>query len=369
MATIKDVARVAGVSIATVSAYLNDSARVSEKLVRRVREAIESTGYSPDGIARSLRRGRSRSIGLVVGDISNPFFTSLAKAIEARASEAGYLVILANSDESPERELKLLQLLREQRVAGILLAPSGYDASYISAIARIRDLPLVLVDRRLSGASLDSVVVDNVAAARMVTDYLLRLGHRRIAMVVGREHLSTTEQRLCGFRDGLRAAGIDPDPTLERIADSRTETAYQVVQRLLTSEARPTAIFAANNLMMLGAIEAVLDMGFQCPDQISLAGIDDFPWSSAIRPRLTTVAQPIEELGARAVDNLLDRISCNSQHDATERPRVVTLEPRLLIRDSCKSLISSPNPEPQSRRRHNRGSSVLPGLARRKSSQ
>lgn len=334
MATIKDVARVAGVSIATVSATLNGTARVSEKRSQRVWDAIRDVGYTPHGIARSLRLGHTRSIGLVVGDISNPFFTSLAKAVEASASAAGYMVILANSDEDPEKELNLIRLLLEQRVAGILLAPAGHDPKYLAILSEVVRIPLVLVDRQLPGTPYDAVVVDNQAAARMVTDYLIRLRHRRIAIMIGRQHLWTTEQRVRGYRDGLRAAGLRENLELEQIADSRIEAAYSATQRLLSMPDPPTAIFAANNLMMLGALEAILDMEFECPGRISLAGVDDFSWSSAIRPRLTTVSQPIEEMGLRAVEQLLDRVS---NRTAVKRApsKVITLEPRFIIRDSC----------------------------------
>jgi len=344
VATIRDVARAAGVSIATVSAILNGTARVSERLTKRVWEAIDATGYSPDGVARSLRLGRTSSIGLVVGDISNPFFTSLAKAVESRASEAGYLVIVTNTDEHPDRELKLLKLLREQRVAGVILAPSGHDMEYLSALSLLKNSPVVLVDRHLPDASFESVIVDNVAAARMVTDYLIRLNHRRIAMVIGKQHLWTTEQRLRGFHESLAAAGISPDFTLELSANSRIESAYDAVQHLLNMPNRPTAIFAANNLMMLGAIEAIMDMGFRCPEDVSLAGIDDFPWISAIRPQLTTVAQPIEELGKVAVERLLDQIEGGRSRDTDQshERKVSVLEPRLLIRDSCARPAAEP---------------------------
>jgi LacI family transcriptional regulator len=345
MTTIKDVARVADVSIATVSALLNGTARVSDKLSQRIWAAIESTGYSPHGVARSLRLGRTRSIGLVVGDISNPFFTSLAKTVEARAVEAGYMVIVANSDEEPEKELKLLKLLREQRVAGILLTPSGHDPSYLLALSRITDIPIVLLDRMLPQSSFDSVVVDNLAAARMATDYLVRLNHRRIALVIGKQHIWTMEQRLHGYRESLKLAGIAADPTLELVANTRIETAYEVVQRLLTQPDPPTAIFAANILMMLGAIEAVMDMGFRCPEQVSLAGIDDFPGSSAIRPLLTTVTQPIEELAERAVRRLLEKIDEVPDAPRKPNPQTITLMPRLLIRDSCSRLAAHSRPE------------------------
>jgi LacI family transcriptional regulator len=291
-------------------------------------------GYTPHGIARSLRLGHTRWIGLIVGDISNPFFTSLAKAVEQRASEAGYMVILLNSDENPVKEMNLIKMLLEQQVAGILLAPSGFDPAYLAALSSTVRVPMVLVDRHLPSAAYDTVVVDNRAAARMVTDYLIRLKHERIAIVIGRQHLWTTEQRVRGFREGLRAGGLPRRAELEIFADSQIETAYQATQRLLSLSEPPTAIFAANNLMMLGALEAILDMGFECPARISLAGIDDFSWSSAIRPRLTTVSQPIEEMGLRAVDQLFERIA---HRNAVKRsaPKTITLEPRFLIRDSC----------------------------------
>jgi LacI family transcriptional regulator len=348
MATIKDVARLAGVSIATVSATLNGTARVSEKRSKLVWDAVRRCGYTRHGVARSLRIGHVRAIGLIVGDILNPFFTSLVKAVEARASEAGYIVILLNSDEDQEKELNLVRVLMEHRVAGILLAPSGHAAAYLSTLATTVRIPLVLVDRQLPGNAYDAVVVNNHAAARMVTDYLVRLNHRRIAILIGRQHLWTTEQRVRGYREGLRAAGLPRHPELELIADSQIETAYQVTQRVLSVPKPPTAIFAANNLMMLGALEAIQDMGFDCPGSISLAGIDDFSWSSAIRPRLTTVSQPIEEMGRLAVDRLLDRIA---HRNATKRQaaKTIALEPRFLVRDSCAARKSPDRASPRNR--------------------
>jgi len=338
MATIKDVARVAETSIATVSAVLNGTAKVSDKLSKRIWAAIESTGYSPDGVARSLRRGRTRSIGVIVGDISNPFFTSLIKAVEARATNSGHSVIIANSDDDPDKEMSLLKILREQRVAGILLAPSGHDAAYLEALARMTDVPVVLVDRHLPDSKFDAMLVDNFAAGRIATDYLIRLNHQRIAIIGGNPHFWTAHERLRGYRESLVASGLDVEPELEVLTVSQVETAYGAVQKLLTLPKPPSAIFATSNMMMLGAIEAIMDMGFRCPDDISLVGIDDFPWGSAIRPKLTTVAQPIAELGARAAEMLIDRIAGKPGEGATTPPSVVMLEPRLVIRDSCARL-------------------------------
>jgi LacI family transcriptional regulator len=359
-ATIRDVASAAGVSIATVSAVLNGTARVSPKRSKLVHDAVEALGYAPHGPARSLRLGRTKAIGIVVGDIANPFFTSLIRIVEQRASEAGYFVIVANSDDDIDKELNLLRLFREQRVAGVLLAPAGDSEDYVETIRRAIDVPLVLIDRQLPGSPFDTVAVDNLKAAHMVTDYLVRLNHRRIAIVIGKQHLWTTEQRFNGYRDALRAAGIEPDSDLECVADSRTEAAYRIVQKLLAGPNPPTAIFAANNLMMLGAFEAIIDMGFRCPEDISIAGIDDLPWSSALRPKLTTVAQPIEELGACALNMLLARVEHPEGDGEEVGAKLEVLEPEFLVRDSCARV---GNPQQSGTRRPSRdgaGGTAIP---------
>ncbi len=336
--TIKDVAKAAGVSIATVSAVINGNVQVSPKRSEAVQNAITSLGYAPHGPARSLRRGKSQAIGVIVGDITNPFFTSLIRVVEQRASGAGYFIMVANSNDDTDKEINLLKLFREQRVAGVLLAPAGDDKDYAAGLQSLIDVPVVLVDRQLPIAPFDTVIVNNLKAAHMVTDYLVRLNHRRIAIVIGKQHLWTTEQRFAGYREGLKAAGIEPDIELECLADSRADAAYRAVQKLLVMPNPPTAIFAANNMMMLGAIEAVIDMGFRCPEDISIAGIDDLPWHSAIRPKLTTVSQPIDLLGTRALDMLLERIGYESDDISRVEPRIQILEPEFLIRDSCARL-------------------------------
>ncbi len=338
MANIKDVARQAGVSISTVSAVINGTARVSPKRTKLVWDAIRQLGYSPDGVARSLRLGRTKSIGLVVGDIANPFFTSLIKVVEKQASEAGYFVLIANSDDEVDKELHLLKLFKEQRVAGIILAPVGDDRSYTEELARLVDVPLVLVDRQLPDAPFDTIVVDNNLAAQMVTNYLIKLNHRRIAIIIGKHHLWTTNERLEGYRTALTRAGIAYDDNLVCFAESQTDAAYHEVQRLLSMPEPSTAIFAANNLMLLGAVQAVTEMGFKCPEEISIAGIDDLPWSSSIRPKLTTVAQPIETMGTRSVELLIGRMEDAKNGEAPRPQASVILTPKFLIRDSCTAL-------------------------------
>ncbi len=203
MPTIRDVARAAGVSVGTVSATINGTSGVSEKLAKRVWEAVARVGYSPDGVARSLRLGRTNTIGLMVSDICNPFFGTLARSVEAAANAAGYSVILCNTDEDPDRELELLSVLRVQRVAGLIFSPSGFTAAYREKLRQFTALPLVMVDRLVPDMPFDAVVVDNYAAGLLASEHIARLGHRRIAIIGGRPHVSTAEERLRGYRDTL----------------------------------------------------------------------------------------------------------------------------------------------------------------------
>lgn len=341
MANIRDVAKHAGVSIATVSTALNGTGPVSEKTARRIWDAVEAVGYAPNGIARSLRLGKTKLIGLVVSEITNPFFGALTLAIEKAAHAQGYAVIVCNSNEDDARELELLDLLRVQRVAGILVAPSGQGDKYRDSLARNAGAPLITIDRHVEGLKRDFVGLDNRAAGRMITEYILRLGHRRIAFIGGRTGVSTSDHRYEGYCQALASAGLQPDPALCLRADFRSETAYTVAQPLLAMTDRPTAIVAANNVMALGALQAIGDLGFRCPQDISVAGIDDFPWSTALRPRLTTVAQPIEEIGRAAVEMLLEHISgeAAAPEAAPEAARSRIFLPTLIARDSCAALM------------------------------
>lgn len=336
MANIRDVAKHAGVSIATVSTALNGTGPVSEKTMRRIWEAVEAVGYAPNGIARSLRLGRSRLLGLIVSEITNPFFGALALAVEKAARAQGYAVIVCNSNEDEARELELLELLKVQRVAGILVAPSGQGAKYRDSLSRDAGAPLITIDRQIEGLERDFVGLDNRAAGRLITDYILRLGHRRIAFIGGRMGVSTSDLRFEGFCDALAAAGLQADPALCLRADFRGDAAYTVAQPLLAMAERPTAIVAANNVMALGALQAIGDLGFRCPQDVSVAGIDDFPWSTALRPRLTTVAQPIEEIGQAAVEMLLDQLTEGKAPATAIRSRI--FQPTLIARDSCAAV-------------------------------
>ncbi|MBI1775172.1 MAG: LacI family DNA-binding transcriptional regulator [Proteobacteria bacterium] len=335
MANIRDVAKAAGVSIASVSAALNDTGRVGEETRARIWAAVEAVGYSPNTIARSLRLGRSQLIGMVVGDITNPFSASMVRIVEKVAIDRGYSVIVCNIDGDEERVPAILDQLGGQNVAGILLTPIGPRARLLEQIeARVRQ-PLVTVDQRLPGLRRDYVGIDNRWAMRMLVDYLLRFGHRRIALISGRAGRWTADERYHGFVEAMQEAGLEADPALCVRADYDGEGAYAATTRLLTQRERPTAIIGANNLIALRILQSLIDLGFQCPADVSLVGMDDVPWSGLVRPRITIVAQPIEEIGRVAIEWLLERIE---GADRSIEPREKIFRPFFVAGESCRHL-------------------------------
>lgn len=332
MATIRDVARLAGVSISTVSLALNAPDRVSVDTRRRVIDASREVGFSANPIAQSLKRGRSRLIGMVVADITNPFFGRLLREIERCATEADYLVVVNDTNASAVNERAILHHLAGQRVAGIILSPHGIGGANIDLI---RDLPMpfVLFDHRLPDIEADYVGTDNELASAMLTEHLVRLGHTRIALIGGTTGLYTAERRREGYENTLRAHGITVDPNL--IVDGRYDGqgGYNAAMHLLTRPRnRPTAILAASNVMAIGALQVCNELSINCPADLSLAGIDDVPWSNVIRPRITAAVQPVDEMARAACRMLMDRIS-RSDWRATA-PSAVVLPPRILIGES-----------------------------------
>lgn len=330
-ATIRDVARVAGVSTATVSATMTGSSPVSAALQERVRAAVDSVGYRPDAIARSLRRGETRMLGLLLADITNPFTTAVVHAMEAAAHARGYSLMLCNSDEDVTKERAYLDLLRAHRADGVMLMPVGFGQEYGQRVRRALDCPAVLVDRTIPELTLDAVTVDGAAGTHQAVAHMIELGHRRIGILTGPGGVSASDERLAGYARALAEAGIGPDPNLVRDGNFRQEPAFAATLDLLRGPHPPTALFACNNLMAIGMMRAVAELGLRCPQDLSVACFDDFDWVEAFRPRLTTVAQPTDRIGATAVAMLLDRIG--GKH--AQEPRRVQLQPRLVLRDSC----------------------------------
>jgi LacI family transcriptional regulator len=333
MATIKEVARLAGVSVATVSNVLNEPERVKPALQARVIQAIEHLGYIPNQAARSLRKRSTNLIGLIVADITNPFFTDLTEAIEEEATSHGYSVLLCNSNEILEREARHIQVLRSQRIDGLILAATGEHSRDRAALLSSLKAPVVLVDRTMDDLGYDTVVLNNQDAAFRAVTYLLELGHQRIAIINGPSHLRTAAGRLQGYREALLSRGIAINDRLIWQASFRERDAYDITLKLFNEGAAPTAIFAANNLMMIGLVRALSDMGLRCPDDISVISVDDFPWASSFTPRLTTLAQPVQTMGKTAVELLLGRI----RRSLPEEAQQVVLEAELVLRESCVS--------------------------------
>jgi LacI family transcriptional regulator len=302
MATISDVATRAGVSVATVSRALNGKPTVHPELAERVRTAAEELGYHPNGLARSLRMQRTAVLGLVISDVSNPFFTSVARGFEDVAGTGGYSVVLCNSDENLDKERRYLDVAVQERMAGVLLSPTS-AATSVEPLLR-RGTPVVAVDRPLDGV--DQVLVDTRRAAAEAIAHLARAGYRRIGCVTGPAGVRTAEDRLAGYRDGLAAAGLRRDPRLVRRTEFRAEGARAAAGELLV--AGVDALLVANSAQAIGALEAIGAAGRRPGAEVGLVAFDDAPWAALLSPPLTVVSQPAYELGALAARLLLDRI-------------------------------------------------------------
>jgi len=331
MATIRDIAKRAKVAVSTVSAVINQSAPVSQAVVARVEAAIREMGYTPNVAARSLRNGETRLIGLVVPDISNPFFSAIARIIETRSLAAGYMAFVYNSDEDPKREEEILRMMHMQRIAGLILTPAASSAEHGAKLAKHLKVPTILLDRHVTGTDYEAVLLDNRQAARLAADYLLRLGHRRIAIVAGREGVSSAEERLEGCREAFAKHKARFDASLVLRGDYDQDRALAATQRVMSEADRLTAVLAFNNVMTIGILRGIHSLGLSCPRDVSIIGIDDFDWAEAVQPRLTVVAQPVAEMAERAIDRLLAQLA--GEPPPGERWHV--FEPVLVARDSC----------------------------------
>lgn len=324
--TIYDVADLAGVSPTTVSRYLNgDRVRTSES----IRAAIRELGFAPSRAARSLKLGLTHSVGVVVPDVTNPFFAAVVKGAESISRQGAYNIFLCNTEESSEREESVLRDL-VGRVDGIILAPATEPGS-ISPTLRNAGVPIVFLDREVRDSDgFDSVLVDNEGGMRAAAEHLLALGHTRIALISGPLDTTPGRGRHDGFVTTLADAGIDIDPSLVQMGDFRQEGGYQAALRLLALERPPTAIVSANNLMTVGALRALHAMRTRVPDDVSVVGFDDLDLAELLAPPLTVVDRPTDEQGALAMRLLLNRLEAG---DVTLARRIV-LDTQLLVRGS-----------------------------------
>jgi LacI family transcriptional regulator len=335
MATIKDVARIAEVSTATVSAVVNDSSYVSPALRARVLSAIHDLGYTPSQAARNLKKGRSGLIALVVADLANPFYARMVCAAEAAVAAWGFSLVVFNSDEKPDSEKRILNRARMLSCDGVVLVPVGVPAHYAQHESKSGP-PLVLFGRSVDGDRYDTVTIDNVEAARQVINYLLDLGHRKIGSITGPLQLTTGRDRLEGMKTAMAARGLSPQPGHVRSGEFREEVAYSVAREMLAQPDRPTALYVANGVMALGVMRALADMELKCPDDISLASTDTIPGIGGLRPRLTRTEHPATDMTNEALRLLVDRI--NRGEDGAGPPRNTVFQPALVVGESCAPL-------------------------------
>lgn len=336
--TIRDVSRLAGVSVATVSAVLNGKPVVSEKLTRRVRRAIEALNYQPDYLARSLRMQRSHILGIVMPQFASPFFAEVLRGVEDLASQQGYSILVSNSRGDADQERNQVSALLSRRVDGILLASANVQFVYHRLFTS--HFPLVLFDRFPPGFTGTAVATDNVQASFEATNYLIQLGHQRIAIIAGPEGISTSVERVEGFRKAMSEAGLMVRQQYVKRGSFNMNGGWECALELMKLPSPPTAIFSHNYEMTLGLMRSLAETGVHCPQQVSVLGFDDFvvgmngfSWATMFSPKLTCIAQPSYDLGRRAAEVLLKKMKRPAGEDEGEEG-IIKLRAELRVRES-----------------------------------
>ncbi|ADL08508.1 LacI family DNA-binding transcriptional regulator [Thermosediminibacter oceani] len=335
MPTIEDIARLANVSIATVSRVFNNKPDVSEKTRERVLKIARELGYEPSMPARSLIKGKTRTVGLIVPDISNPYYSEIVRGIEDTCHSLRYNVILCNADNKREKEFEYIDILKNRWVDGVIFHCDYFSEEHYEAFSR-KKIPVVLAGRA-TVYDVPYVTIDNFKAAFDAVNYLISLGHERIGIIHGpldgmKETIDSVD-RLMGYKKALSEAGLKIYNELIAEGDFKAKGGYEAARKILEAGVKPTAIFAVSDIMAIGALNAVFDFGLKCPDDVSVVGFDNIDLSEMTRPPLTTVAQPMYNIGAVAAEILINLINGES----VERKQII-LEHKLVIRSSCKSI-------------------------------
>lgn len=325
-ATIKDVARLAGVSISTASIALSGKGPVSPKTQQRVLEAAKKLRYRPNALARSLATSQSQTVGLILPDIRDPYFHDIASGVESVAWERGYTLLFANTNRQLKKERASIETFRSQRVDGIVIAGSGREDEFGDLTETENDVPIVVLGRH--HAPLPSVRVDNVAAGRIATEHLLESGRRRIACIGGPEELTTSVDRLTGFNEALRRFGMPLDFAYMTQADFTPEGGRRAMLELLSrlkerQAPLPDAVFVANDQMALGALQALRAEGIRVPDEIAVIGVGDIPMATYVEPPLTTVSLPLRDMGMKAMHLLFELMEGG---DPPQEPVILPVE-------------------------------------------
>ncbi|MGE1175412.1 LacI family DNA-binding transcriptional regulator [Pseudomonas sp. BW7P1] len=332
MATIKDVAALAGISYTTVSHVVNNTRPVSQEVRLKVEAAIKSLDYVPSAVARSLKAKTTATIGLLVPNSLNPYFAELARGIEDYCERNGYCVILCNSDDNPDKQRSYLRVLLEKRIDGLIVASAGGDSGLVQGLTGVKT-PMVIVDRGLEGVDADLVRIDHEYGAYLATRHLLELGHRDIATIGGPAGTSVAQMRQAGFRRALKEAGLEVSPARVLESDFTSTGGYNAAAVLLESNP-PSAIFAGNDMIGIGVLRAAAERNVRVPSELSVIGFDDIQMSRYVYPALTTVGQSILQLGEMAAEVLLRRIAAP---DLATDQRIVT--PSIVLRESTAPLV------------------------------
>ena len=318
MATIREVAENAGVSYATVSHVINNTRFVSQETRERVQAAMTALNYRPNALARSLRQGKTNTIGLVLPDSANPFFAEISRGIEDEAFKQGYSVFLCNTELDTERELFYVDVLSKKQVDGIIFVAAGDQADLLDFLLR-QNMPVVMIDRDLPNVEVDAVLTDHQLGGLLATRHLIELGHKRIACIAGPSSITPSAERIIGYRKALEEAGLAYDEILLLRGDYHAQSGMDITHSILRMNPRPTAIFALNDLMALGALRAASEAGYAVPRDLAVVGYDDLEIARFTNPPLTTIAQPKKEIGAQAIHLLVDRIARKS-HPPSRSP-------------------------------------------------
>lgn len=329
MATIKEVAALAGVSSATVSHVINGTRFVSEGVKEQVLNAMNTLDYRPNALAASLRSGVTHTLGLIIPDSANPFFAELGHCIENAAFKAGYSVILCNTENDLHKELLYMDVLTKKLVDGMIFVAAGENVDTFKNLVEL-DIPVVVLDRNYDGIDLEVVSTDNRQGGLLATDHLLSLGHKRIGCVSGPSKINPSSKRLDGYMDALIAKGINVDSRLIVQGDFHPESGYAAGRKLLSLPEPPTAIFACNDLMAMGVIKAASSLGLRVPEDLAVVGYDDIELASYTNPPLSTIKQPKVEMGLTALQIILDRI--NNKDSVHQK---IQLPVSLIVRSSC----------------------------------
>jgi LacI family transcriptional regulator len=369
MPTMKEVAERAGVSTATVSRMINQNGYVAAALQDKVRRSMEALNYQPNALARGLRRQQTQSVGVLVPKLSQPFFGLLGFAIEQALFTQGYRTFLCSAEEDPNKEAAYLEMLLRQRVDGVILVPTGRSLSNVKRLVRTK-LPVVLVDRDLPPLQVDRVLSDNVNGGCQIARHLLDLGHQRIAIIGAEPHSESMARRLAGVKQGLNEAGIRPmEECLVAGTGEQFHVGFATTQRLVRQRPRPTAVVALTDMLAVGAVHGAWKAGLQLPRELSVTGFDDIPLASYVLPELTTVAQPVTQMGERAVHRLLQLVQerlVRLDVDPAPKAECVVLPTRLIVRNTTMSPPTSRSEGALPRPKRNRTQEGVPKSSNQK---